>query len=205
MPSPILPPVSRLRAGLALGAALLTGACVSIGPKVPPVLMTLSPAQRVPAGPARTVSDGGAIAVMFPSAVQTLNTPRVPVQSGPNALAYLKDAQWADVPNRLFRDLLAETIEARTGHVVPDIRLPALAPKTRLSGRLERFGVDASSGSADAVVTYDAVLTREGVESVQTRRFEARVPVASVDATNVPPALSQAANQVAADVADWVK
>jgi cholesterol transport system auxiliary component len=31
-----------------------------------------------------------------------------------------------------------------------------------------------------------------------------RVPVAAIDAVNAGPALGQAANQVAAEVADWV-
>jgi cholesterol transport system auxiliary component len=38
----------------------------------------------------------------------------------------------------------------------------------------------------------------------EKRRFEARVPVAKIDAEQAGPALSQAANQVAAQVADWV-
>ena len=187
---------------LAVLAMAGTGGCISFGPKTPPTLMTLTPAERVNAGPARTIGNRSAVTVTIPSVVQALATPRVPVQSGPTSLAYLKDAQWLDVPSHLFRDLLAETIEARTGRVVPDLRLPALAPDTRLSGRIEAFGVDASANAA--VVTFDAVLAREGSETVQTRRFEARVPVASVNAASVPPALNQAANQVAADVADWI-
>ncbi|MET0269884.1 MAG: ABC-type transport auxiliary lipoprotein family protein [Sphingomonas sp.] len=199
MPLPLKP--ARLALGLS-ALALTLGGCVSFGPEIPDTLMSLSPAQAVPAGAARTVSNRNAIAVMTPNVVQMVATPRVPVQSGPNAVAYLKDAQWLDAPARLFRDLLAETIEARTGRAVPDIRMPALAPDTRLSGRLEQFGVDAPTMSA--VVTYDAVLSRTGRDDVQTRRFEARVPVSAVDAKAVPPALNQAANQVATEVADWV-
>lgn len=187
---------------LAALAMIGTAGCVSFGPKVPPALMTLTAVERVPAGPARTVGNHSAVTVAIPGVVQALATPRVPVQSGPTSLAYLKGAQWLDVPSRLFRDLLAETIEARTGRVVPDLRLPALAPDTRLSGRIEAFGVDA--GANAVVVTFDAVLSREGSDSVETRRFEARTPVATIDAASVPPALNDAANKVAADVADWI-
>lgn len=197
----LLPPL-LLRPALATMAMIGIAGCVSFGPKVPPTLMTLTPTEHVPAGPARTVGSRGAVAVAIPSVVQALGTPRVPVQSGPTSLAYLKGAQWLDVPSHLFRDLLAETIAARTGRVVPDLRLPALAPDTRLSGRIEAFGIDASTNVA--VVTFDAVLSREGSETVQSRRFETRVPVAGIDPTSVPPALNEAANKVAADVADWI-
>jgi cholesterol transport system auxiliary component len=54
------------------------------------------------------------------------------------------------------------------------------------------------------VVTYDASLVRAGKETVEKRRFEARVPVTAIDAATAGPAISQAANQVAVEVATWV-
>jgi cholesterol transport system auxiliary component len=66
---------------------------------------------------------------------------------------------------------------------------------------LLRFGVDASSRTA--VVVFDAAIARGA--DIRTRRFEARVPVAEIEAQTVGAALNQAANQVAAEVADWVK
>jgi cholesterol transport system auxiliary component len=53
------------------------------------------------------------------------------------------------------------------------------------------------------VVIYDAALATNE-DQVRTRRFEARVPLASIDGASVPPALNQAANQVAAEVAAWL-
>ena len=55
----------------------------------------------------------------------------------------------------------------------------------------------------EAVLIYDAAVSR-GKDAVETRRFEARVPVAALDAASAPAALNQAANQVAAEVAAWV-
>ena len=65
----------------------------------------------------------------------------------------------------------------------------------------ERFGIDASP--QQAVVVFDAVVA-QGTD-IRTRRFEARVPVSAIEAQAVGTALNQAANQVAAEVADWVK
>jgi cholesterol transport system auxiliary component len=42
-------------------------------------------------------------------------------------------------------------------------------------------------------------------KGLDSRRFEARVPVGVIDALSVGPALNEAANKVAADVADWIK
>jgi cholesterol transport system auxiliary component len=53
------------------------------------------------------------------------------------------------------------------------------------------------------VVVFDAVRPGEGAQ-VQTRRFEARVPGVTADVASVGPALNQAANEVAGQVAAWI-
>jgi cholesterol transport system auxiliary component len=55
----------------------------------------------------------------------------------------------------------------------------------------------------EVVAVYDAVLARQG-GGITSRRFEARVPVATTDPASVAPALNQAANQIAAEAASWV-
>nr|WP_089219500.1 ABC-type transport auxiliary lipoprotein family protein [Sphingomonas laterariae] len=186
-----------------IAAALLPlSACVSFGEDPPATLMTLSADATMPAGAARPARDGQAVTVIPPSVPQALNVLRVPVQTGPTSVAYLKDAQWIEPPNRLFRNLLAETIAATTGRPVLDLRQYSLAPGIRLTGRLQRFGLDATT--REAVVTYDASLARGGADALETRRFEARVPVTREDAKTVAPALNRAANQVAGEVAQWI-
>jgi len=182
-------------------AALALSGCISFGAKPPAQLLTLTAAQSVAPGTSNNVSPGEAITVLWPTLPADLNTNRVPVQSGPTSVAYVKDAQWTETPNRLFARLLGEVIEARTGHPVLSGRQFAVDPGTRITGQLLRFGVDAPTNAA--VVTFDAVVAR-GTE-VRTRRFEAKVPVVEIKAEPVGAALNQAANQVAADVADWVK
>lgn len=192
----------RLRPFLALACAAPLAACISFGPKTPNTLMSLSADAKVAAGPARAAGDASTVGVAFPIVPQSLASLRVPVQASPTSVAFLKDAQWVEPPSRLFRALLAETIEAKTGRVVPDTRIDVVAPDLRLQGRLEAFGLDAAR--SEAVVTYDAVLVRKGQDKVQTRRFEARVPVAAITAEAAPAAINRAANQVAGEVADWV-
>ena len=85
--------------------------------------------------------------------------------------------------------------------MVLDPAQTTLDPGLVVSGQLQRFGYDASSGQV--VVTYDGALSTAGGNRVETRRFTATAP-ADGTGPSVGPALNQAANQVALDVAKWV-
>ena len=185
---------------LALGAGLALSGCISFGAKPPPFLLRLTPAQEGAAGAARSAAAGQAITVAIPIVGQELMTPRVPVHSGANQVAYLKDAQWVEMPSALFARLVSETISVRTGRVVLDPRQFALDPGVRLTGTLQDFGLDGDR--MEALVVYDAALARG--DRVETRRFAARAPLAAMDGASAASALNQAANQVAAEVAGWI-
>ena len=185
---------------LALGATLALSACFG-GPKPPPTLMRLSAEQARPAAATRTAAAGETLTVVVPTVPRELQTLRVPVHESEIAVAYLKKAQWVEMPAEQFARLVSETISATTGRVVLDPRQFTLDPGIRLTGTLQRFGLDATR--MEAVAVYDAALARRD-GAVATRRFEARVPVATADAASVSPALNQAANRVAAEVAAWV-
>ena len=103
---------SMRNALIALALSLPLAGCISFGDKPPPTLMTLSTAQPIGAGQAMTAREGTSVTVYVPTAPPELGGLRLPVKTGANGVAYLKDAQWADVPSRLFRTLLAETIRA---------------------------------------------------------------------------------------------
>lgn len=184
-----------------VAAALVLSGCISFGEKPPAQLLRLTAAQTAPVGTAQSVAAGEAITVLPPLVSAELATNRVPVQATATTVAYVKDAQWVEPPNRLFARLIAETIEARTGRPVLSGRQFSFDPGTRITGELIHFGVDAASSSA--LVTFDAAVARG--TAVQTRRFEARVPVAQIEAQAVGVALNQAANQVAVELADWIK
>jgi cholesterol transport system auxiliary component len=190
-----------MRHKLALLALFGLCGCISFGAEPPPYLLTLTPDTSVPAATSRTAAASEAVTVVVPTVPQALATSRVPVVSGGTAIAYVKDAQWVETPNALFGRLLSETIAARTGRVVLDPQQFAFDPGVRLTGQLQRFGVD--SDTMEAVAVYDAALAR-GAGQIETRRFESRIPIAAVDTATVGPALNQAANQIARDVATWI-
>ncbi|WP_267394211.1 MULTISPECIES: ABC-type transport auxiliary lipoprotein family protein [unclassified Sphingomonas] len=176
--------------------------CISFGAKPPPTLLTLQAAASPAVGAEQSSAHARSITIQVPATPTAIATARVPVQSTPTTIAYVKNAQWAEPPARLFARLLSDTVSARTNMVVLSTVQSISDPSAVLTGELRNFGLDAATH--EAVVTYDAALTRAGETSVEKRRFEARVPVTSIDAGSAGPALSQAANQVAAEAADWV-
>jgi cholesterol transport system auxiliary component len=188
------------RSLIALAAALALSGCLSFGAKPPPTLMRLT-ADAQPSASSRTGLAAEAITVVVPSAPGELRTLRVPVRAAATQVSYLKNAQWVELPSLLFARLLSETISAKTGRVVLDPKQFTFDPGQRLTGNLQTFGIDADTG--EAVLVYDAAVAR-GKDAVETRRFEARVPIAPIDAATAPAALNRAANQVAAEVAAWV-
>lgn len=183
-------------------ALLLLSGCISLGEDPPQALLTLSPAATgAAAATSLSVTPADAVTVLVPSVPAALATNRVPVRASSTELAYVKDAQWVDLPNRLFQQLLSETIQARTGRPVLHPRQFTFDPGVRVSGELHQFGVDAATQSA--VVIFDGIVMRG--QQVEKRRFEARVPVTEIKPQPVGAALNDAANQVAAQVADWLK
>jgi cholesterol transport system auxiliary component len=193
-----------MKAPIGFAAALLVlglSGCISFGAKPPPTLFGLTPASSAPAGPLPGGSLRQALVVQEPEVDKRLAVIRVPVQIDESNVAYLKDAQWVSRPARLFRSLLAETIRAKGTRLVLEDDAVEAGGATHLAGRLLDMGYDARTRAA--VVRYDAI-RQVGNGPVASQRFEASVPVAEAKAAYVGPALNQAANQVARQVADWV-
>lgn len=187
-----------IRKALIVAGLVTLSGCVSLGPKVPDTLLALTPTAAPAAGSGTSGTFANALVVMEPSVEARLAVTRVPVQIDDANVAYLKKTMWVERPSRLFQRLLAETIRARGSRLV--IESDPGASGLHLSGRLLDMGYDARTQSA--VVRYDAV--KESGGRVETKRFESMVPVAEAEAKYVGPALNEAANAVAKQVADWV-
>lgn len=186
---------------LAMLAALPLAAC-SFGAKPPPSFFQLEPAQAVPIGQARSSASAPSISILVPVVSQALATARIPVQTTDTDIQYIKDAAWVEPPQRLFARLVSDTLTAKTGRVVLSQGQSIADPGAQLTGELRNFGIDGRS--REAVVTFDAALVRNEGKAVEKRRFEARVPVAEISAAVAGPAINQAANRVADEVAAWI-
>ena len=104
----------------ALGACSL-GGMLGGGGKPPTTLQTLTPEAADPGPIARTVNAGQAVTIGTPSISKELRTVRVPVQLNATDIQYVANLQWVDTPDRLFQDLLAETVRRTTNRVVLDL------------------------------------------------------------------------------------
>jgi cholesterol transport system auxiliary component len=186
----------------ALFAALSLGGCISFAAAPPPSLLTLTADSPLTAGQTSNSATAATILIQLPSVPASLASARVPVQTSPTTIAYVKEAIWSEPPARLFARLLADTIGSTTGRVVLTPAQSMIDPGARLGGELRSFGLDAASG--DAVVTYDATLIRGGSPSFEKRRFEAHEAVGKVTPQATGAAINRAANRVAAEVATWV-
>src|SRR5688572_18108336 len=121
---------------IALGACSLSG--LLGGGKTPPTLLTLTPQAALQGEFTRSASAGEAVTIAIPVIAKELRTVRVPAQVSHMEVAYIEDLQWVDTPDRLFQELLAETIRRTTGRVVLDPKQANLDPGISVSGQLHR-------------------------------------------------------------------
>lgn len=192
--------LSRVAAG-ALACLVLAG-CVSLGSKPPDQLFRLTPDESAPAGAEASAALTEAIVVLDPEADRSLDMLRVPVRVDASSVAYLKDAAWIEKPARQFRSLLAETIRARSGGLVVEGGDFEVTGRTLVGGRLLQMGYDAQQSAV--IMRFDAMRSADGGARITTRRFEAVVNGVAPEAAAVGPALNQAANDVARQVAAWI-
>lgn len=190
----------------ALFALLLVGGCgplVQIGGNVarPEALYTISAAYPAPAPAGQIPVDmAKAVSIDVPQVPGALQTLRIPVVVSDTSIQYVREASWAEQPNRLFQRLLADTL-VNNGIAVIDQRSSGKAGGRRLTGQLKAFGADVRDGRL-VRVRFDATLI--GPDGVRQRRFEHDAPVARIDGAHVSAALNSAANAVAADVSRWI-
>jgi cholesterol transport system auxiliary component len=188
-----------------IAAAALCGCSLSSlmggGGKPPTVLQTLTPEAADPGNLARNAAAGQAVTIETPVISNELRTIRVPVQVSPTDVQYVTNLQWVDTPDRLFQNLLEETVRRTTNRVVVNPNQTGLDPGMTIHGQLERFGYDARTGQV--TVAYNASMSSPDGAQVQTRRFVATAP-ADGSGPSVGPALNHAANEVARQVAQWI-
>jgi cholesterol transport system auxiliary component len=192
------PTFAIIIAATALGGCSLSG-LLGGGGKAPATLQTLTSEAPDPGPLVRSANAGQAVTVTTPVISTELRTLRVPVQVSPTSVQYVTGLQWVDTPDKLFQNLLEDTIRRTTNRVVLDSSQSGFDPGVTLHGQLERFGYDAQTGQV--MVVYNGSMST--ATGVQSRRFVATAP-ADGTGPSVGPALNRAANQVALDVAKWI-
>ena len=193
-------PIILAPVALAIGGCSASSLLGGGGPP-PATLVTLTAEAPEPQAIVRNGPAVQAVTIENPTVAKELRTVRVPVQVSPTDVQYVTGLQLVDSPDRLFQQLVAETVRRTTNRVVLGPGESALGSGVLVSGELRRFGYDAQTGQV--VVQFDGTLSTAGSNQVQTQRFTASVP-ADGTAGSVGPALNRAANEIAADVAKWI-
>lgn len=188
---------------IGIGACLAVSGCVSFGNKSEATaLLTLTANASVADGTSRSGERKDALVVLLPETPRKLDTARIPVQVDASSVAYLKGAVWADKPAKLWQELLAETIAARTNRLVLNNFDAGGKEQSQLSGVLMEFGIDAATN--EVVIIFDAVKHMDS-KSVEKKRFAIRRSVPAIEAKAAGDALNEASNQLADEVTDWIK
>lgn len=190
--------MKMMRSLILLGALASLAGC--FGGKAPATLFTVTSSAPDPQQITRTAVAGQAVTIDVPLVDKALRTNRVAVDLG-TQVQYVKGIQLVDYPERLFQQLVSETVRRTTNRVVLDPGQSTLDPGLIVTGTLQKFNYDGMSGQV--IVQYDAALSTQGGAQVETRRFTATAPADGSNKT-VPQALNQAANEVATQVAQWI-
>ena len=148
--------VMRLAVATALLAA--TGGCALLGGgKTPASLATLSATAPDPGPISRSANAGESVTIEVPVIAKEIRTTRVAAQVGSTTVAYIKDLTLVDTPDRLFKDLVAETVLRTTNRVVLDSDQSTLDPGLVVSGRLTDFGYEVRTGQRPRPLRRGAV------------------------------------------------
>ncbi|WP_423793815.1 ABC-type transport auxiliary lipoprotein family protein [Methylobacterium indicum] len=181
---------------LAALLALAVGAC---GSGAVPTTFDLT---ALP-GAARSGAARRSIVVAEPVGLQPFEADRIIVREPGGAVSYLGGGQWADRLPRLVQTRVIQSLE--NANRLKSVSRPGdkVAADTVLITELRAFDIDA--GRREAVVDLSAKLLQESSGTVVAAKvFQARVPVAEVNAAVAANGLDRALSQVLADMVRWI-
>ena len=157
-------PFSRL-ALLALPALLLAGCG---GSQLASFDLAAAPSEKVRAGSIR-----GVLAVAEPNADGPLDSERIVIRTGPDQLAYLSGAKWADtLPSLLQSKIIASFENAR---LMKSVVRPGGASDYSLHVDVRRFEVDVVNNQARIELSARIMSDRTG-KPVAAKVFSATAP-----------------------------
>ncbi|MCI0598118.1 MAG: ABC-type transport auxiliary lipoprotein family protein [Beijerinckiaceae bacterium] len=176
---------------LAGASVLFAGACSSD----PKLTYDLSPAAR-----GFSARGGhGQLAIAVPDATLPANSDGIVVRTGPQSVAYLTGAQWADKLPSLVQSRLIESFQ--NAHLLRAVGRPGILADATLHTALRRFELDAAQSAA--AVEISAQLIGSSGRIIAGRLFSASVPALSSEPSAVAAALDAALRQVMREIVVW--
>ena len=142
------------------------------------------------------------MAVIEPVATSPYDSERIVVRTGPEAVAYLKGAQWVDRLPRLVQTMMIQSFE--NARLLRSVGRPGerFVADTSLTSEIRRFEIDVTTN--EAVVELSARVVAEGSgRIVAARIFTAREPGSAADGKAASAALDQAFDRVLREMVAW--
>ncbi len=139
------------------------------------------------------------LVVTEPSAVHALETDRILVRQGGDAISYYKGIAWGDRLPRLVQARMIETFQ-NSGAV----KAVNTSGDYSLSTELRAFQIDVSGSQTAADVDIFAKLINSKGNVVASKGFTARVTATSDSPAQAVAALNQAFTEVVQDTTTWV-
>ena len=140
--------------------------------------------------------------VTEPVATAPYDAERIVVRTGPEAVAYLKGAQWVERLPRLVQTMMIQSFE--NGRLLRSVGRPGdrFVPDTSLNSEIRRFEIDVTTN--EAIVEISAKIVAEsGGRIVAARIFTARTPGSASDGKAASAALDQALDRILRELVAW--
>lgn len=127
---------------------------------------------------------------------------RIVVRTGPEAVAYLKGAQWVDRLPRLVQTTMVQAFE--NARLLRSVGRPGerFVADVSLTSEIRRFDIDVDAG--EAVVEISAKIVAEGSgRIIAARIFAARAPASASDGKEAAAALDRALGRMLRELVAW--
>jgi cholesterol transport system auxiliary component len=144
-------------------------------------------------------ASGGQLAIYEPSAATPLNSERIVMRIGPDNVAYLKGAQWADRLPTMLQTRLIESFQ--NSHALRAVGRPGLVADYSLQTDIRHFEADVQQRRAHVEIAVKIVTA--GGRSVASKIVAAEMPAAKDDAVSVTSALDEALADVLRQIVLW--
>ena len=142
----------------------------------------------------------GQFTVAEPVATLPADSDRIVIRTGPESVAYLAGAQWADRLPRLLQSRLIETFE--NAHLLRSVGRPGLAADYALATEIRRFEIDVTTSEAVVELSVKQVADGSG-RIVAAKLFSARAPSPVTGPAAMAAALDGALGAVLRQIVGW--
>ena len=102
----------------------------------------------------------GALSVEQPQASELIDSERIVIRTGPDAVAYLKGAQWADRVPVLVQSRLIQSFE--NAHLLKSVGRPGMVADYALGSEIRRFEIDVTTKTATVEIAARLRKTANG-------------------------------------------